>query len=125
MSLSHVLIVGAGGFLGAVLRAWIGVLCKASTQSFPWDVLAINLAGSLLLGLVMGWTQSQEVGEEMQYFLGVGLCGGFTTFSTFSYQTWELFKDGRILGAGLNIALSVILCILGAWFGFALARKLT
>lgn len=112
------LLVGTGGFLGAVLR-WL-LTQKLANQ--PWDILVANVAGSLLIGLLLGWP-GEGITEKHRLFLATGLCGGFTTFSTFSLQTLKLLQQGEILVAGLNIALSIVLCILGAWIGVALAQK--
>ncbi len=114
----QLLLVGAGGFLGAVLR-WLLTL---RLQSPPWDILLANVAGSLLIGLVLGWP-GEGLHERSRLFLATGLCGGFTTFSTFSHQTLDLLRRGELAAAGLNVALSVSLCILGAWFGVVLAQK--
>jgi len=115
----QLLLVGTGGFLGTILR-WVLTL---RLQSSPWDILATNLIGSFAIGVVLGWP-GDGLQERYRLFLATGLCGGFTTFSTFSHQTLEMLRVGDLNSAGLNIALSVSLCILGAWFGAALVQKL-
>ena len=115
----QLLLVGTGGFLGTILR-WVLTL---RLQSSPWDILATNLIGSFAIGVVLGWP-GDGLQERHRLFLATGLCGGFTTFSTFSHQTLEMLRVGDLNSAGLNIALSVSLCILGAWFGVALVQKL-
>ena len=119
MTLQQLLLVGAGGFLGAVVR-WSVV---GKWDAPPWDILIINFFGSLLIGIVLTWPEMVDR-EGFRQFLAAGFCGGFTTFSAFSWQTVDLLKDGRLFSAGLNVALSVVLCILGAWIGIVLAQRI-
>ena len=114
----QLLLVGAGGFMGAVAR-WM-LTDRLNAQ--PWDILAINVFGSFLIGIVLGF-QQEGVWESVRLILATGFCGGFTTFSAFSYQTLQLLKDGRLPAAGLNVALSLVVCILAAWIGVLLAEK--
>ena len=119
MTLQQAMLVGTGGFLGAVAR-W-GVAGKWGAP--PWDILVINFLGSFLIGVVWAWPEAPGR-DGFRQFLAAGFCGSFTTFSTFSWQTVDLLKDGRFLSAGLNIALSVVLCILGVCVGTVLAQRI-
>ena len=111
------LIVAAGGASGAVLR----VLASAAVgvqHVFPWATLVINIAGSFAIGLVWGLYGHQEWFQSWgRLFLVVGLLGGFTTFSAFSFETLNLIENGRLGIAGAYAALSVGLCLGAVWLG--------
>ena len=121
MNASALLWIALGGALGSVGRALIGA---ALPTRFPWATLLVNIAGSLLFGWVMARLGSLEppAAARLQAFLAVGLCGGFTTFSAFSWQSLEQMMRGQWLAAGLNIILSVVLCLAAAWLGFRVGR---
>ncbi len=91
---------------------------------FPLAILLINIGASALLGLVAGWVVGRTSGEEVRLLVGVGFCGGLSTFSSFSYDTAVLLQNGRVGTALLNIGLNVILCLLGSVGGLALGSKL-
>lgn len=114
--MKSVLLVFAGGGLGSVLRylmgRWIPVW-----HSFPLGTLFINIAACFVLGFVVGLAdQKQSWSPDIRLFLATGFCGGFSTFSTFSYETLQLMNSGLSAGAVLYILLSMALC-LGAMFG--------
>jgi CrcB protein len=97
--------------------------------AFPWGTILVNIIGSLVIGFVATLTGPNGrvvVPAEAQAFVMVGLCGGFTTFSAFSFQTLELARDGRLVYAGANIMLSVVLCLtavaLGHWLATLFGR---
>ncbi|MCZ7557185.1 MAG: fluoride efflux transporter CrcB [Bacteroidia bacterium] len=119
-----VLAVAIGGGIGAALRYLLsGAVYRVLGTDFPYGTLAVNLLGSVILGWLMEATEyGTSAAPMLRLFLGVGLCGGFTTFSTFSYETMRLLSDGVYLQALLNVAGSVGLCILGIWLGMLLAR---
>lgn len=120
MSLQAILLVGTGGALGAVARYGVGLLLK-SASGFPWATLSVNIVGSLLMGLVMGWLGRQTgVSEPMRLFLAVGLLGGFTTFSAFSMELVTLLEKRDMLAAGGYLGASV----LGGVAAFLLAYSL-
>jgi fluoride exporter len=120
-----VLLVGVGGFMGSVLRYGVGGLVgriKAG-WTFPLETLLINVAGCLVIGFLAGLSESRGVfSGSTRAFLFIGLLGGFTTFSTFGYETFQLIRDGQWQAAGLSTALQVILGIGGVWAGSVLAR---
>ena len=108
------MLVGLGGAVGSMLRYGLGLLSvSAWGSSFPWGTILINVGGSFLIGLVGAGTVADgflPASPALRLFIMVGICGGFTTFSSFSLQTLDLVRDGRT-GAGLlNVGLSVLLC---------------
>jgi len=124
MQMDMILVVGAGGGVGAVLRYLAsGAVYRWTSSDFPYGTLAVNVLGSLLLGFIVQLAESRTgPGPLMKMFLTVGLCGGFTTFSTFSLETMKLFMEGSYLAAAANAAGSVLLCLFGVWLGVLLAR---
>jgi fluoride exporter len=127
MSLASVLWVALGGALGSVARYWIAILVAAATgPRFPWGTLLINIGGSFVIGWFGSWTGPNgplDVPPDIRIFVMVGICGGFTTFSSFSLQTLELLQAGEIVSAGAYIVGSVILCLLGVWAGVVVGRS--
>jgi len=117
------LLVALGGAIGSVARAWVGVTAvRLVGASFPWGTMVINVVGSLVIGMVAATALSPTrtlFTQEVRIFLMVGLCGGFTTFSSFSLQTFELLREGRPAAALANVALSVVLCIVATAAGYA------
>ncbi|WP_151735965.1 fluoride efflux transporter CrcB [Paenibacillus tengchongensis] len=112
--------VGAGGILGALSRYGLGLyIGRKAGKRFPWGTLLINLAGSLLLGILAG--SRGRLPEAVYLFGGTGFCGGFTTFSTFGYETMQLLERKRTAGAALYVLGSVLLGLAGAFSGLCLA----
>lgn len=112
----------AGGVARFLLSAWIE---QHTTSSFPYATLLVNLSGSLLLGFLATWTyETAGVPADMRALLTTGLCGGFTTFSTFSLETVALAEEGTLGRAALYVAASVCLCVIGAYGGVLGARQL-
>jgi CrcB protein len=122
--------VAVGGAIGSMARLWLGVKVTLLTGlAFPWGTILVNILGSLVIGFVATLTGPNGrvvVPVNAQAFVMVGLCGGFTTFSAFSLQTLELARDGRLMHAGANIMLSVVLCLtavaLGHWLAALFGR---
>ena len=122
MDAKVLLYVAVGGALGAVLRYLIGNWL--STEQMPWGTLTVNLVGSLLLGSLMGAAASSEaISKEMGMFLGVGVLGAFTTLSTFSIDTINLWKDGRISTALLYAVSTSVLGPLLALLGWVATEQ--
>jgi CrcB protein len=117
------LLVALGGAIGSLARAWVGVTAvRLVGASFPWGTMVINVVGSLVIGLVAATALSPTrtlFTQEVRVFLMVGFCGGFTTFSSFSLQTFELLREGRPAAALANVALSVVLCVVATAAGYA------
>lgn len=123
----NVLLVGIGGFLGAVARYALGgwVQRAAPGPLFPYGTLAVNLLGCFLIGVLAGLVETRGVlSPESRVFLLIGVLGGFTTFSTFGYETLQLFRDGQSLYGFLNIGASVLLGLGAVWLGFVLPRAI-
>ncbi len=116
-------LVALGSALGGTLRYWFsGLIANAFGGTFPWGTLIVNISGSFIIGFFATLTGPDGrlfvPGEWRQFFMA-GICGGYTTFSSFSYQTLTLAQDGEWFDAGLNIMLSVVLCLVGVWLGAA------
>jgi len=115
--------VGLGGFAGAVARYLLGAAFSAYTAVFPLGTLLINFAGSFLIGLIAEYSAGYAALDKNLYlFLTVGLCGGFTTFSTFSLETFGLVSSGRAAAGAAYAAASVLLCLAGVFLGKGAAR---
>ena len=117
--------VAAGSALGGMARYWCsGFVAERAGEAFPWGTLIINVLGSFVIGLFGGLTGPDGrflVSPDVRIFVMVGLCGGYTTFSSFSLQTLTLMQDGEWAWAGANVVLSVVLCLLAVWLGVATA----
>lgn len=122
------LIVAVGGALGTALRFFLsGFVASHVGETFPWGTLVINVTGSFAIGLFATLTGPDGrwfVGSPSRQFFMTGVCGGFTTFSSFSLQTLNLLEDGEWGRAGGNIAGSVALCMAGVWLGHVLGSTL-
>lgn len=117
--------VAVGSAIGGVARYLIGGLAqRLFDTTFPVGTLLINISGSLLLGAFVRYaTETPTFSPDLRAFLTIGLCGGYTTFSTFSYETVALLEDGEWTRAGLYVGASVLLALLGTLLGFMLARQ--
>jgi CrcB protein len=123
--LRTVFLVGSGGFLGANARYWLGSWMQSRLgAAFPWQTLTINVSGSFIMGLFMGLMLTRNWSPDWRFFLAVGVLGGYTTFSAFSYEAVTLISDKSYAYAFWYIAGSAILSILGAWLGIVIARTI-
>jgi CrcB protein len=117
-----------GSALGGGARYWLsGFIANWIGETFPWGTIVVNVSGSLVIGFFATLTGPDGrllVGTEMRQFVMIGLCGGYTTFSSFSLQTLNLVRDGEWLYASLNIGLSVVFCLSAVWLGHVLAVSL-
>jgi CrcB protein len=122
------LAVAAGGALGTASRYFLsGVIANAFGQTFPWGTLVINVTGSFVIGFfgtLTGPDGRYLVSGTTRQFVMVGVCGGYTTFSSFSLQTLNLMNDREWLYAGANVVGSVCLCMLFVWLGVIAAAAL-
>lgn len=117
-----------GSGLGGVARHGGAQLSTSVLGAgFPWGILIINVLGSFVIGFFFTYTGPDGralVSSTMRQFVMTGLCGGFTTFSSFSLDTLNLMREGRAFAAGANVALSVACCLLFVWAGHAIADTL-
>ena len=119
--------VAIGGALGSVSRFWLNGMISSTRfgETFPWGTLAINVTGSFVIGVIgalaapEGRLDSSSRAFTIQFFM-IGICGGYTTFSSFSFQTLNLLRDREWLYAGGNVILSVVLCLVAVWLGYLL-----
>jgi CrcB protein len=120
--------VGLGSAIGGISRYWLSLAVMAVTgPAFPWGTILINILGSFVIGLFGTLTEpggTVNVPTDARIFVMVGICGGFTTFSAFSLQTLDLARAGRWPYAAANVALSVALCLIAVWVGFAAASAI-
>ena len=120
--------IAIGSAIGGVARYWCsGVAARLIGETFPWGTLIVNVVGSFIIGFFATLTGPDGrvfVGTTGRQFVMVGLCGGYTTFSSFSQQTLTLMSDGEWLQASFNIASSVVLCLLAVWLGHIAAFSL-
>jgi fluoride exporter len=117
--------IAIGAAVGGVSRYYLSAAVQHRMgSSFPWGTLVINVTGSLVLGFLMRYAISTpSVSVEMRALLTTGFCGGYTTFSTYSYETAALIEDGQLGRAGTYALASMLLALAGTFGGFALARE--
>lgn len=117
-----------GGGLGSLARWWAsGFIANKVGETFPWGTLVINVSGSFVIGLFATATGSEGrwmASSTFRQFFMLGICGGYTTFSSFSLQTLTLAEDGQWFKAGANSVLSLVLCLIFVWLGHLLASAL-
>lgn len=120
----NILLVALGGGLGAACRFGASLLVQGRADGWPVATFAINVAGSFLIGVLAGWLAGKgDEGEPWRLFIGVGLLGGFTTFSAYSLETLRLVERGDWVGAGSYAAGSVVAGLIFVTLGMMLARK--
>jgi CrcB protein len=117
-----------GSSLGGAARYWFsGVVANRFGETFPWGTMLVNISGSFVIGFFATLTGPDGrllIGTTARQFVMIGLCGGYTTFSSFSLQTLNLARDGEWLRAAANSGLSLALCFLAVWLGHVLATLL-
>jgi len=121
--------VGIGSAFGGIARFWVSdIVAERVGQRFPWGTIVINISGSLVIGILYALTLPEGRLNTSRIFvtqlLMVGVCGGYTTFSSFSLQTLTLARDGQWLWAGGNVLISVAACLIAVWLGFLLGQIL-
>ncbi len=121
--------IAMGGALGSVGRYWLNGIVSARFETFPMGTLAINVIGSFIIGVLAALTMpegrmSSESRAFATQFVMIGICGGFTTFSTFSLQTLNLLREREWLYAGGNVLWSVAVCLIATWLGYLLGSAL-
>lgn len=120
----NVLLVALGGGLGAASRFGVSLAMPARADGWPWATLTINVAGSLLIGLLAGWLATRgDAGEPWRLFLGVGVLGGFTTFSAYSLETMRMMERGDWVGASTYAVGSVVAGLIAVAAGLFIAKR--
>jgi len=124
--LSKYILVFIGGGMGAVCRYGLsGLVQRFSNGEFPFGTMTVNVLGSAIIGLVMSLSERYlSISPAVRLFLTVGALGGFTTYSTFSYETIALVQDGGMMAAAFNVVGTVCGCLAGAWLGIVLGRAM-
>lgn len=119
-------LIGIGGAIGAAGRYMLqGLVYQFTGAFFPYGTLVVNVFGCFLIGLVMGLTEDRFlIDAQLRLFITVGILGGFTTFSSFGYETFAMLRDGEVLRASVNVIGSVIAGLAAVWLGFIAARLL-
>ncbi len=121
--------VAIGGALGSVGRYWFsGIVSEHFRGVFPLGTLVVNVTGSFLIGFLAAMTETESrtlASPGFRQFFMIGICGGYTTFSSFSLETLKRLQDGEWLYAGGNIVLSVALCLVAVWLGYLLGSTLS
>jgi CrcB protein len=121
------LMAGLGGAIGSIGRVMMSNMsARWLGEEFPFGTVIVNVSGAVLMGLLAGYGESEPgkllFAPAARTFLMIGVLGGYTTFSSFSLQTFLLLEQGNLSGAFLNVILSVCLCVLGIWLGFLTVR---
>ena len=120
-----ILVVGAGSFFGGVGRYLVSLAMKGLNKGFPWATLAVNLVGCFLIGLLWGvFSKNGTEGSNWALFMTMGVCGGFTTFSTFSKEALMMLQGGNLWGFAGYVAFSVVVGIALVAWGYLLVRQL-
>lgn len=119
------LLIALGGALGANARYWLGGLIQSkSGSSFPWETMVINVLGSFVIGGFMELSIKEAWDPRWRLFIAVGLLGGFTTYSSFAYESVNLISEKTYAWAGFYVFGSVLFCIAGAWVGRFVVRMI-
>jgi fluoride exporter len=118
--------VGLGGCLGSILRFWLGSCIGGRLGSrFPYGTFVINITGSFLVGMMLtALAEKTQWSPNWRYLIPIGFIGGYTTFSTFEYETFRLVQDGQMVAAMLNVAGSVVVGFVGVWAGVVAGRSI-
>ena len=118
------LFIGLGGFFGSIARyALSTAVYRAAGETFPYGTLTVNVIGCFIIGILMTLFQERFVVQpNLRLFVIIGILGGFTTFSSFSYETFALLKAGNVIDAAMNSILSLFGCIVATWCGYLLAK---
>ncbi|MCC6413487.1 MAG: fluoride efflux transporter CrcB [Saprospiraceae bacterium] len=115
------LLVFLGGGLGSVCRYALGLLLQPHTARFPWATLAANGLACLILGVLTGLSLQGKLSDQQRLLFATGFCGGFSTFSTFTNETWGLWQNGQPEEALLNVTLSLAVCFLCLLLGIKIS----
>jgi CrcB protein len=128
MPLQNYLWIMLGSALGGGARYWFsGLVANHFGETFPWGTIIVNISGSFIIGFFATLTGPDGrvlVGSTARQFVMTGICGGYTTFSSFSLQTLNLVQENELDRAGANVGLSVVMCLIAVWLGAMLASSI-
>ncbi len=123
--LKTITLVGIGGAIGSILRYLTATFVNNKFLStFPFGTLTVNITGCFLIGVIYALAEGNKIGPDLRFFLAVGVCGGFTTFSTFSMESFSLLREGHLLYACAYMGASVVLGVLATFIPVMLIEKL-
>ena len=124
--MEKVLFIGLGGFLGSIARYFLSTaVYRAAGESFPYGTLVVNILGCFVIGFLMTIFQERFVAQpNLRLFIVVGILGGFTTFSSFSFETFALIRAGNFIEAGANAVFSLVGCLVATWCGYFIAKSI-
>jgi len=121
--LKTLFLVGSGSCIGGIARYLVGRLAQeAIGLTYPFGTLLVNVSGCLLIGLIFGFSDKQLINPDWRFFLATGLCGGYTTFSSFSYENISLLREGQTTTFFIYVFLSLALGLLATWLGVVLSK---
>lgn len=116
-------VIGTGGFIGTIFRYSLSQFIQTRVLStFPFGTLGVNILGCFVIGLVFALSERTNMSAEWRLFLATGICGGFTTFSAFSNETFGLLRDGQLWYASVYIIASVLLGVLATFIGYSILK---
>ena len=118
--LKSILFVAIGGAVGSVARF---LICQLFNESFPFGTLAVNVLGSFIIGMLVGYVAKEQLSPEMKLLLMTGFCGGFTTFSTFALESFSMMNAGDIILAAIYISISVCIGIIAVCLGLQITQR--
>ena len=127
-TLWNIVLVGSGGFIGAVGRYLIGgwIYRLFPSAGFPWGTLFVNVCGCILIGFLGGLSEFRyALRPGGRLFLMIGILGGFTTFSSFGFETFNMAREGKTIGVGANFGLHAAAALGAVWLGYALSYLIT
>jgi len=124
MTVSNILLVGFGAAVGGIVRYLTSLFIQSPVGAFPWATFAVNVIGSFIIGVIVFSYSERSPDESMRLLLGVGFCGGLTTFSTFSVETLQLFQMQREAIAFTYIGASLVCSLAATYAGYAIARSI-
>src|SRR6187399_1811916 len=117
------LLIGTGGFIGTILRYLLSQFIQSKALSaFPYGTLGVNILGCFIIGIVFALSERTSMHPEWRLFLATGICGGFTTFSAFTNETFGLLRDGQLWYASVYIIVSVVIGVLSTFIGYSLLK---
>ena len=117
------LLIGTGGFIGTILRYLLSQFIQSKALSaFPYGTLGVNILGCFIIGIVFALSERTNMHPEWRLFLATGICGGFTTFSAFTNETFGLLRDGQLWYASVYIIVSVVIGVLATFIGYSLLK---